>query len=227
MGAAVDARTVESPEYCDKVSEVRAVSAMGKRALDLLVASAGLILLSPIIVMLGIWIKIDSPGPVFFRQERVGRGGVPFHILKFRTLRVQAEEKGRLTIGADPRVTRAGRFLRKHKFDELPQLVNVVLGHMSLVGPRPELREYFELYPPDAIRAMLSLRPGITAPGLLMLFDESEILGRSADPHQTYISELIPIKARCAVQYATRNSTLGDLRLILFTIRKVVESFVR
>jgi lipopolysaccharide/colanic/teichoic acid biosynthesis glycosyltransferase len=139
---------------------------------------------------------------------------------------LNAEENGRLTIGADPRITRAGHFLRKHKLDELPQLVNVILGEMSLVGPRPEVKEYLEYYPPDAIRAMLSVRPGMTAPGLLTLFNESDILGRSADPHQTYISELIPIKARCAVQYATRSSVLDDLRVILFTIRKVVASFV-
>jgi lipopolysaccharide/colanic/teichoic acid biosynthesis glycosyltransferase len=198
---------------------------MGKRTLDLLLATAGLLVLSPVLLLLGIWIKIDSSGPIFFRQERVGRGGVPFRILKFRTMQLKAEEKGRLTIGEDPRLTRAGRFLRKHKFDELPQLINVILGDMSLIGPRPEVREYFEFYPPDAVRAMVSLRPGIAAPGLL--FNESDILGCSDDPHQTYICQLIPIKARYAVQYATRNSILDDLRLILFTLRKVVESFVR
>jgi len=199
---------------------------MGKRAFDLLLALGGLVVFFPILVLLGFWIKIDSRGPIFFRQERVGRGGVPFQILKLRTMHLNAEEKGTLTIGDDPRVTKAGRFLRKHKLDELPQLVNVVLGNMSLVGPRPEVREYLELYPPDAERAILSLRPGITAPGLLLLFNETEILGRSADPHQTYVSELIPIKARCAVQYATRNSMVEDLRVILCTIRKVIESFV-
>jgi len=199
---------------------------MGKRAFDLLLALGGLVVFFPILVLLGFWIKIDSRGPILFRQERVGRDGVPFQILKLRTMHLNAEEKGRLTIGDDPRVTKAGRFLRKHKLDELPQLVNVVLGNMSLVGPRPEVREYLELYPPDAESAILSLRPGITAPGLLFLFNETEILGRSADPHQTYVSELIPIKARCAVQYATRNSMVEDLRVILCTIRKVIESFV-
>lgn len=199
---------------------------MGKRALDLLLALGGLVVFFPILVLLGLWIKIDSPGPIFFRQERVGRGGVPFQILKLRTMQLNAEKKGRLTIGDDSRVTRAGRFLRRHKLDEFPQLMNVVLGNMSLVGPRPEVREYFEFYPPNAGRAMISLRPGITAPSLLVLFNESEILGRSADPHKTYISEIIPIKARCALQYATHNSMLDDLKVILCTLRKMVESFV-
>jgi lipopolysaccharide/colanic/teichoic acid biosynthesis glycosyltransferase len=198
---------------------------MAKRALDLLFAFGGLVPLFPIFVLLALWIKIDSAGPILFRQERVGRGGVPFRILKFRTMHLKAEEQGRLTIGDDLRVTRAGHFLRRHKLDELPQLFNVLLGEMSLVGPRPEVREYFELYPPDAQRAMFSLRPGITGPSLLVLFNESEILGRSADPHRTYTSELIPIKARCIVQYATHNSILGDLRMILCTLRKVVASF--
>jgi lipopolysaccharide/colanic/teichoic acid biosynthesis glycosyltransferase len=197
---------------------------VGKRALDLLLALGGLTVFFPLLVILGLWIKIDSPGPIVFRQTRVGRGGVPFQILKLRTMQLNAEKKGRLTIGDDPRVTRAGRFLRRHKLDEFPQLINVVLGNMSLVGPRPEVSEYFEFYPPDAARAMISLRPGITSPSLL-LFNESAILGRSTDPHQTYISEIIPIKARSALHYSTHNSILGDLKVILWTLRKVGESF--
>ena len=199
---------------------------MGKRALDLLLALAGLVLFFPFFVLFGLWIKIDSPGPIFYRQERVGRGGVPFQIFKLRTMQLNAEKNGRLTIGDDSRVTRAGRFLRRHKLDEFPQLMNVVVGTMSLVGPRPEVREYFEFYPPDAKRAIMRLRPGIAAPNSLVLFNESEILGRSADPHQTYISEIIPIKARCALQYETHNSLIDDLKVILRTLRKVGESFV-
>jgi len=135
-----------------------------------------------------------------------------------------AEDQGSLSTDDDVRVTRAGRFLRRHKLDELPQLFNVVLGEMSLVGPRPEVRQYFELYPPDVQRAMVRFRPGVTGPGLLLLFSESEILGRSADPHQTYVSELIPIKAQCIMQYAMHNSILGDLRTIISTVRKVIHS---
>jgi lipopolysaccharide/colanic/teichoic acid biosynthesis glycosyltransferase len=197
-------------------------SPMAKRAFDLLLALAGLVLLFPILVLVALLIKVDSGGPILFRQERVGLGGVPFRIFKFRTMQVDAEEQGSLTIGNDPRVTRAGCFLRRYKLDELPQLFDVVLGQMSLVGPRPEVREYFELYPPDAQQAMISLRPGITGPSLLVLFNESELLGRSADPHRTYTSELIPIKARYIVQYAAHNSVLGDIRIIFCTLRKVV-----
>jgi lipopolysaccharide/colanic/teichoic acid biosynthesis glycosyltransferase len=200
---------------------------MGKRALDLLLAVGGLVVFFPFLVALGLWIKIDSPGPIFFRQERVGRGGAPFQILKLRTMHLNAEAEGRLSIGDDSRVTRAGRFLRRHKLDELPQLINVVLGTMSFVGPRPEVREYFELYPSDARRAIMRLRPGIAAPNSLMLFNESEMLGRSTDPHQTYVSEIIPIKARCALQYEAHNSMLDDMKVILSTLRKVAESFAK
>jgi lipopolysaccharide/colanic/teichoic acid biosynthesis glycosyltransferase len=199
---------------------------MAKRALDLLLAFGGLILFFPIFLLVALWIKIDSAGPILFRQERVGRGGVPFRILKFRTMQptAGAEKQGYLATDDAVRVTRAGRFLRRHKLDELPQLFNVVLGEMSLVGPRPEVREYFELYPLDAQRAMIRFRPGVTGPGMLLLFNESEILGCSADPHRTYTSELIPIKARCIMQYAMHNSMLGDLRLIFCTLGKVVHS---
>src|SRR5262249_47320566 len=158
------------------------------------------------------------------RQERVGRGGRLFRICKFRTMQAHAEEQGNLTIGDDPRLTRAGRFLRKHKLDELPQLFNVVFGEMSLVGPRPEVRYYFEFYPPEAQRVMVSLRPGMTGPGLLALFNESEILQCSADPHRMYTCELIPIKARCILQYAMHRSIFGDLKMIMCTLRKVAHS---
>ena len=198
---------------------------MAKRAFDLLLALGGLILLFPIFVLVALWIKADSAGPILFRQERVGLGGLPFRIFKFRTMQVNADERGRLTIGDDRRVTRAGRFLRRHKLDELPQLLNVVVGEMSLVGPRPEVREYFEHYPLDAQQVMISLRPGITGPSLLVLFNESEILGHSADPHLAYTSELIPIKARYIVQYGTHNSVPGDLKMILRTLRKVVSTW--
>ena len=136
-------------------------------------------------------------------------------------MQLGAEHQGNLTIGDDVRVTRAGRFLRRYKLDELPQLLNVILGEMSLVGPRPEVREYFELYPSDAQKAMVCFRPGLTGPGFLLLFNESEILRRSLDPHQMYTSALIPIKARCVMQYAMHNSMLGDLSIMLYTFQKV------
>lgn len=195
---------------------------MAKRTLDFLLSLCGLVLLLPIFAIVALWIKLDSAGPILFCQERVGRGGAPFRILKFRTMQLNAETQGSLTIGDDLRITRAGRFLRRYKLDELPQLFNVILGEMSLVGPRPELREYFELYPLEAKLAMISVRPGVTGPGLWMLFNESKLLGQSVDPHQTYISELVPIKARDIVQYVAHNSVLGDVKIMLLTLRKVV-----
>ena len=196
-------------------------SPMAKRTLDLLLALSGLVLLSPIFALVALWIKVDSAGPILFRQERVSRGGVSFRILKFRSMYPEAEDQGRLTIGEDLRVTRAGRVLRRYKLDELPQLFNVVLGEMSLVGPRPEVKEYFELYPPEAQRAMINLRPGMTDPSSFTLLKESEILGRSADAQRTYRSELIPIKSRFIVEYATHHSVRGDLWLILCTLQKL------
>jgi lipopolysaccharide/colanic/teichoic acid biosynthesis glycosyltransferase len=195
---------------------------MSKRTLDVFLSLGGLVLLFPIFSLIALWLKANSAGPVLLRQERVGLGGEPFRILKFRTMQLDAERHGRLTIGDDLRVTRAGRFLRRYRLDELPQLFNVIVGEMSLVGPRPEPKEYFELYPLEAKRAIMSLRPGVTGPGLWLLFKESDLLSQSADPHRTYISELIPIKARDIVQYAAHNSVLGDVKIILCTLRKVV-----
>ena len=191
---------------------------MAKRMLDFLLSLCGCVLLLPVFAIVALWIKLDSAGPILFRQQRVGLGGAPFWILKFRTMRPNAEKQGGLTIGDDLRVTRSGRFLRQYKLDELPQLLNVIVGDMSLVGPRPELREYFELYPPDARRAMTSLRPGVTGPGLWMLFNENEVLAQCADPRSSYISEIVPIKARDIVQYAAHNSVWGDLKIIFCTL---------
>ena len=195
---------------------------MAKRMLDFLLSLSGFVLLLPVFAIVAISIKLDSAGPILFRQQRVGLGGAPFWILKFRTMHPNAEKQGGLTIGDDFRVTRSGRFLRRYKLDELPQLLNVIVGDMSLVGPRPELREYFDLYPPDAKLAMTRLRPGITGPGLWMLFNENELLAQSADPQSSYISEIVPIKARDIVQYAADNSLLGDLKIILCTLGRVV-----
>ena len=197
------------------------LSPMEKRAFDLLFALSALVFLSPIFVLAAFLIKADSAGPILFRQERVGLGGVPFRVRKFRTMHLNAEERGTITVYNDPRVTRVGRFLRRYKVDELPQLFDVMLGSMSVVGPRPEVREYFLLYPRDAQRAMISIRPGITGPSVLMSLNEGEVLRLSLDPHETYASELIPIKARYIVEYAAHNSLLRDLGIILCTLRKL------
>ena len=191
-----------------------------KRMFDVAAALTGLVLLAPLFVVVAVWIRLDSPGPVFFRQERVGRGGVPFRIHKFRTMRVAAESPGpALTIGADTRITRAGAFLRRTKIDELPQLIDVLRGDMSIVGPRPELPQFVAGYPPEIRAKVLSVRPGITDPASLQFRDESTLLARAADPEREYRDVVLPAKLRLAADYVDKASLAGDLRLIASTLR--------
>ena len=195
---------------------------MAKRAFDLLCALGGLLLLSPLLFGIAVWIKLDSPGPVFYRQQRVGRGGVPFRIHKFRTMAADAPARGpELTVGDDPRITRAGRFLRRSKLDELPQLLDVVAGTMSLVGPRPEVPRYVALYPPALRDKVLSVRPGITDPASIAYRDEGALLAAAADPERTYIEQVMPAKLRHAAAYVDRMSLGADLRLIGATLRSL------
>lgn len=193
-----------------------------KRAFDLLAAGCGLLVLSPVLLLLALWIRLDSPGPVFFRQERVGRYGVPFRIHKFRTMRVDAERLGQLTVGADDRVTRAGRLLRKTKLDELPQLLDVVSGRMSLVGPRPEVPRYVACYPAPLRDKVLALRPGITDWASIRMIDENEILGAAEDPERAYIEQVLPEKLAYYASYADTHTLPGDIRIILATLLKIV-----
>ena len=191
-----------------------------KRMFDVAAALTGLVLLAPLFVVVAVWIRLDSPGPVFFRQERVGRGGVPFRIHKFRTMRVAAESPGpALTIGADPRITRAGAFLRRTKIDELPQLIDVLRGDMSIVGPRPEVPDFVAAYPPELRAKVLRVRPGITDPASLQFRDESTLLARAADPEREYRDVVLPAKLRLAADYVDQASLAGDLRLIASTLR--------
>lgn len=196
---------------------------MSKRIFDWLASSVGLVLLAPMLLVLAAWIKLDSPGPVFFRQERVGKGGILFRIHKFRTMVTDAERRGlQITVGADARVTRVGHWLRKYKLDELPQLLDVWLGHMSLVGPRPEVPRYVACYP-DAVRDLvLSVRPGITDRASIEFKDENEILGRAVDPNKAYIEEVLPIKLGFYVDYVKNRSLMGDIGLILRTITALI-----
>ena len=190
-----------------------------KRMLDVVASGLGLVLLSPLFVAVALWIRLDSAGPVFFRQERVGRGGRPFRIHKFRTMRSEREPAGAaLTIGADPRITRAGDFLRRFKIDELPQLIDVLVGDMSLVGPRPEVARYVAAYPPELRAKVLSVRPGITDPASLQFSDESSLLARAADPEREYLEVVLPAKLRLAADYVERASFVGDLCLIWRTL---------
>ena len=194
---------------------------MAKRAFDLVVAALLLILLSPPMLAIAVWIKLDSPGPVFFRQQRVGRHGVPFRIHKFRTMRADAGG-GALTVGRDPRITRAGAWLRPRRLDELPQLIDVLQGTMSLVGPRPEVPEYVAHYPAALREQALSVRPGITSLGTLEFLDEAEQLARAADPEREYVDVILPRKLRLAADYAARSSLRGDLRVLGRTLRRLV-----
>lgn len=194
-----------------------------KRIFDLIASSLGLLLLAPLLVLLAVWIKLDSSGPIFFRQERVGMGGRIFRIHKFRTMVTDAEKKGlQITVGADARVTKVGNWLRKYKLDELPQLLDVWLGQMSLVGPRPEVPQYVACYPDDLRPIVLSVRPGITDKASIEFKDENLILGQASDPNQAYVEKVLPIKLRYYVEYVQTRSLMGDVALILITIKAIV-----
>lgn len=192
---------------------------MTKRAFDLCAAALGVLLLSPLMVAIALWIRLDSKGPVLFRQVRVGRYGVPFDILKFRTMSAQADPQRLLTVGRDPRITRAGHFLRKYKLDELPQLFNVLTGTMSLVGPRPEVARYVACYPPRERELVLSVKPGVTDWASILYRDENTILGQASDPEQAYIDTILPTKLAYYVRYVHERSFWVDLRIIVRTLR--------
>mgnify|MGYP006152331509 CR=1 FL=1 len=196
---------------------------MLKRLFDFFASAVGLMVLLPLLVVIAIWIKADSSGPVFFRQQRVGRFGKIFRIHKFRTMRVDAEAAGRLTVGKDSRITRSGHFLRKTKIDELPQLIDVLLGTMSLVGPRPEVQEFIDCYPPEVRDEVLSVRPGITDRASIEMVDENEILSKYADPRQAYIDYILPIKQRYYLDYVRDHGVITDIKIIIDTLLKIVK----
>ncbi len=190
-----------------------------KRIFDLFFVVPGLLVMLPAFALIAVWIKIGSSGPVFFRQERVGRYGVPFHIYKFRIMVIDAESLGaKVTVGNDPRITGSGRFLRKYKLDELPQLFNVFTGEMSLVGPRPEVPEYVAYWPLEMRELVLSVPPGITDFASIEFWDENKLLQGVANPVDKYINEIIPIKLRFYVRYVNERSVWLDLSLILKSI---------
>ena len=196
---------------------------VSKRAFDWVMASVGLAVLAPVLLLIALAIKLDSPGPVFFRQERVGRHGRLFRIHKFRTMRHDPGGAGlQITVGADARVTRVGAFLRASKLDELPQLIDVWRGVMSLVGPRPEVPRYVAAYPAALRDKVLSVRPGITDLASITYRDEATVLARAADPERAYIDEVLPHKLRLAAQYVDRASLVSDIALILRTIWAIV-----
>jgi lipopolysaccharide/colanic/teichoic acid biosynthesis glycosyltransferase len=186
---------------------------------DCLASFLGLLLLAPLLLLISIAIKLDSAGPVFFRQERVGQYGKFFRIHKFRSMTVDAPSKGlQITIGADVRITRVGFWLRKYKLDELAQLIDVFNGSMSLVGPRPEVPHYVEKYPDQIREIVLSVKPGITDWASIKYKDENEILARADDPQQAYVNEVLPIKLQYYVDYVCNRSFFGDIKIICATL---------
>lgn len=189
-----------------------------KRAFDVFASGIGLFLLSPIFLIVAIWIKIDSEGPVFFRQKRMGLHAEPFRIFKFRTMVNDADKKGRqITVGGDARITKAGAFLRQSKIDELPQLINVFIGDMSLVGPRPEVPKYLPYYSAEDL-STLWIHPGITAPSSVHFRDESDILAQAEDPDKEYIERILPKKNALNQEYVRDFSLLSDIRIIFKTL---------
>lgn len=193
-----------------------------KRVLDMVSSGLGLLLLSPVFICIALLIKLESNGPVFFRQERVGLHGHLFRIHKFRTMSVNTENQGlQITVGDDRRITRVGAVMRRYKLDELAQLIDVFLGTMSMVGPRPEVPRYIAYYPETMRAKILSVRPGITDWASIQFKDESSILERSLDPEKTYIEEILPIKQRYYVEYVNNRSFFGDIQIILKTLSSV------
>lgn len=198
-----------------------------KRMLDFVAAALGLLLLSPLLLIIAGLVKSTSPGPAFFRQTRIGRRFRPFGIYKFRTMQPDAPACGpAITVGADPRITRVGRLLRNTKLDELPQLINVLKGDMSLVGPRPEVPRYVELFRED-YADILQVRPGITDLASLQYRDEAAILARAENPEEEYVRRILPEKIRLAKQYVRSHSPATDLRLIWQTVLKLLGDHFR
>ena len=194
-----------------------------KRLFDIVASGLGLIVLSPLFIILAVWIKLDSKGPVFFRQVRVGYKNKDFRIFKFRSMRVGADKGSLVTIGGhDPRVTRSGYFIRKFKFDELPQLINVFLGDMSLVGPRPEVRHYVDYWTPEQMH-VLDVRPGITDPASIKFRNENELMEKAEDPEKYYIEVIMQEKIKLYLEYVEKHSFLYDLGLIFKTFWVIVK----
>jgi lipopolysaccharide/colanic/teichoic acid biosynthesis glycosyltransferase len=191
-----------------------------KRLFDAVASAVGLAVLAVPMALLGMAVVLDSGKPALFRQTRIGRHGVPFMMLKFRTMAEGAEAAGRLSVGRDPRITRVGRILRKYKLDELPQLVNVLRGDMSIVGPRPEVPEYAHVYP--AQDEVWSVRPGITDPTAILLFDEARVLANAVDAESYYVEVLLPKKTQRYLEYVRSRTFSGDLKLIISTLGRIL-----
>ena len=195
---------------------------MLKRLLDILVSAFALVVFSPILLVLAIWIKIDSPGPVFYRGKRTGRHNKPFHIFKFRSMVTNAEKLGGpSTSDRDPRITNSGAFIRKFKFDELPQFINVLIGEMSLVGPRPEVQKYTDMYTEEE-KPILDLRPGITDWASIWNSDEGAVLAGSDDPDKAYEELIRPTKLQLQLKYRYEHTVWSDIKILFYTAYKIL-----
>lgn len=196
---------------------------MMKRLFDIIASGLGLLFLSPLFIIVAIWIKIDSKGPVFFRQIRVGRYNKDFRIYKFRSMRVGADKGSLVTVGGrDPRITKSGYFIRKTKIDELPQLINVFIGDMSLVGPRPEVRHYVNYWTSEQMHA-LDVRPGITDPASIRYRNENELLENAEDPEKYYIEVIMQDKIKLYLDYVEKHGFWYDIKLIFQTFKAIIK----
>lgn len=194
-----------------------------KRLFDVVASGLGLLTLAPVLLVVAIWIKLDSKGPVFYRQVRVGYKNRDFRIFKFRSMRMGADKGSLVTIGGrDPRITRSGYFIRKYKLDELPQLINVFVGDMSLVGPRPEVRHYVDYWTPEQMH-VLDVRPGITDPASIKFRNENELMGQAEDPEDYYINVIMQEKIKLYLEYVEKASFWYDLKLIFKTFKVIVK----
>lgn len=193
-----------------------------KRIFDVVASGMGLILLTPLFLAVAIWIKLDSRGPVFYRQVRVGKGNRDFRLFKFRSMRPDSDKLGLITVGGrDPRVTRSGYYIRKYKLDEFPQLINVFVGDMSLVGPRPEVRKYVDMYTPEQLK-VLDVKPGITSLASIRYRNENEILAAAEDPDKCYVEKVMPDKLAIDLEYVGKANLLTDIKVIFTTFREIV-----
>ena len=193
-----------------------------KRVFDLIFSTIGILILSPVFLIVAIIIKIDSKGPIYFRQDRVGKNHEVFKIHKFRTMEINSESPGKLTIGEDKRITNFGRWLRKNKIDELPQLIDVLYGKMSIVGPRPELKEYVDTYPEEIKKKILSVKPGITDYASILMTDESLLLASYKSPQEAYTDKILPKKLGLSIKYVDNNNIFLDVKIIFLTLKKII-----
>jgi lipopolysaccharide/colanic/teichoic acid biosynthesis glycosyltransferase len=192
-----------------------------KRIFDIKVSIIILLIFLPVGLLLSIWILFESKGGIFYKQQRIGQFGQSFGILKFRSMRKDAEKFGRLTVGKDPRITKSGQFLRKFKLDEFPQFINVLKGEMSIVGPRPEVKEFVDLYTEDQ-RLILNVKPGITDYASVEYFNENELLGNSENPHQTYIDVIMPAKIEMNKKYLNNPTIRTDIKIMWATFKRMI-----